>query len=84
MRADGGYTRGGPHDSSVVTIFRRRGMQWSAILFFVAAALALTAFLIDFSNDRVNWTVAAGALFMVALGFARLRKSRSQSPDSGR
>jgi hypothetical protein len=59
-------------------------MNWTAILFFVAAGLALTAFLIDFSNNRLNWTVAAGALFLVGLGISRLRKPGSQQSGTPR
>lgn len=59
-------------------------MNWTAILFFVAAALALTAFVIDFSNNRLNLTVAGGALFLVGLGVARLRKPKPRQPGAGR
>jgi hypothetical protein len=59
-------------------------VNWTAIGFFVAAALAIVAFLIDFSNNRFNWTVAAGALFLVGLGVARLRKPGPQQPGTDR
>jgi hypothetical protein len=59
-------------------------MNWTAILFFVAAALAVAAFLIDFSNNRLNWTVAAGALFLAGLGVARWRKPGPRQPGAGR
>jgi hypothetical protein len=57
-------------------------MNWTAILFFVAAALALTAFLIGLSKGHARLSLAAAAVAMAAFGVAQLRKSRSQQPGS--
>ena len=53
-------------------------LRLAAILWFVAAALSLTAALITWSDEGVmNWPPLAAASFMAILGGSMLRRSRS-------
>jgi len=50
----------------------------AAVLAFIAAALALIAAGIGYTHrGKVEWSLIAGALFMVALGWGALRGSKS-------
>jgi len=61
-----------------------RGSLLAAILGFVAAGLALIAAAIGYSRDgKVEWSLLAGALFMAALGWASLQRSKSSGGPGG-
>ena len=56
---------------------RTKGRR-TAILWFVAAALALTAAIIRWSSgEGVKWALFAATIFMTILGWITLQKSRS-------
>lgn len=48
----------------------------TAILWFVAAALALAAFAIRAASGEPKWYLAAAVVFLAAMGVAELRKTR--------
>jgi hypothetical protein len=50
------------------------GKNLAAILWFVAAALALVAFGIRAASGEMKWYLAAAAVFLAAMGFSALRK----------
>jgi hypothetical protein len=53
-------------------------LRRAAILWFVAAALALTAAVITYTDGReVRWPLLAATLFLAAMGWSQLRKSKS-------
>ena len=50
----------------------------TAILWFVASALSLAAALLNYASDeRVRWPLIAAVIFLAAMGFSTLRRSRS-------
>lgn len=50
----------------------------AAILWFVASALALAAAVITYSDERqIKWPLLAATVFLAAMGFSTLRRSRS-------
>jgi len=55
----------------------------TAILWFVAAGLAILAVGIRFAADRhMNWPLAAGGLFCLVMGIASLSRSRPSPPPA--
>jgi len=59
------------------------GSRLTAILWFVAAGLALTAICIRFAADReMNWPLAGGGLFCVVMGIVSLSKSKQSPPPA--
>lgn len=46
----------------------------TAILWFVAAACALTAFTIRAASGEMKWYLAAAGVFLAAMGFSAVRK----------
>ena len=60
----------------------RSGKRTAAILWFVAAGLAIIAAVISYLDDRgVNWTMAGGALFCLFMGLAAKRGSQAPPAD---
>ncbi|MEO8348134.1 MAG: hypothetical protein ABI610_04430 [Acidobacteriota bacterium] len=50
----------------------------AAMLWFLASALALTAAVINFASDRqLKWPLLAATVFLAAMGFSSLRRSKS-------
>jgi hypothetical protein len=53
----------------------RSGKKLQAVLWFIAAALALIAFGIRiFGEGNARWTLAAGALFCLFMGISALKQ----------
>jgi 4-amino-4-deoxy-L-arabinose transferase-like glycosyltransferase len=58
------------------------GKRLPAILWFVAAGLAFVAFAISVARNRdPEWTVAAAALFCVAMGVTAWSRVRPSPPS---
>ena len=50
----------------------------TAILWFVASALSLAAALLRYGSDEeVRWPLLAAVVFLAAMGFSTLRRSRA-------
>jgi hypothetical protein len=53
----------------------------AAILWFVAAGLAIVAAVISYLDDQgVNWTMAGGALFCLIMGLLAAKRGRQIPP----
>lgn len=58
---------------------KRSGKRLAAILWLVAAVLALTAAALRyFGEGQIKWGYLAATLFMAAMGFSMLRQSRRE------
>jgi hypothetical protein len=54
------------------------GQRLAAALAFIAAALALVAAVVNYTRQaEIKWSLLAATAFLVALGLAALRRSRS-------
>ena len=54
------------------------GQRRAAILWFIASALSLTAAMITYGGERqIKWSLFAATVFLAAMGFSSLRRSRS-------
>lgn len=54
------------------------GGRRAAMLWFLASALSLTATVINYASDRqLKWPLLAATVFLAAMGFSSLRRSRS-------
>lgn len=59
----------------------KSGSRLTAILWFVAAGLALIAICIRFFNDgEMNWPLVGGGLFCLVMGIVALSQSRQPRP----
>ena len=59
----------------------KSGKRLAAVLWFVAAGLAVIAAVISYLDDRgVNWTMAGGALFCTAMGLLAAKRGRQVPP----
>lgn len=57
---------------------KKSGLRRGAILWFIASALSLTAAILTFSGERkIKWPLLAATVFMAAMGFSSLRRSKS-------
>jgi membrane protein implicated in regulation of membrane protease activity len=57
---------------------KKSSLRRGAILWFIASALSLTAAMLTFSGEgRINWALLAATVFMAAIGFRSLRRSKS-------
>jgi len=53
-------------------------LRREALLWLIASALSLAAAVLTYTGEReVKWLLLAAAVFLAALGFSRLRRSRS-------
>lgn len=49
-----------------------------AVLWFVAAALALVAAVVTYARgDEIRWPLLAAAVFLAVMGFGAMRRSKS-------
>lgn len=56
---------------------QQTGLRRAAILWFIAAALSLAAALLTYGTEgQIKWPLLAATLFMAAVGFRSLRRSR--------
>ena len=54
------------------------GLRRAAILWFIASALSLTAALVTYGGEgQIKWPLLAATVFLAAMGFSSLRRSRS-------
>jgi hypothetical protein len=53
------------------------GLRRAAMLWFIASALSLAAAVITYSGEgQIKWPLIAAAVFLAAMGFSSLRRSR--------
>ena len=59
-----------------------KSQRWISVLWFIAAALALSAAVVRYvRNGEIPWEITAAGVFLLAMGFSMRTRPRDAPPE---